>query len=123
MDYEVFLVTRMREVWDREHDNTQAVALGLARTGRIITAAAVIMVAAFSGFAVGRIAPLQEFGVGLAIAVILDVTIVRAILVPSFMALLGRYNWWLPSSVARIVRVAPSPLVGRLGPSARSEPQ
>ena len=98
MDYEVFLVTRMREAWDETHDNAAAVARGLERTGRIVTAAALIMVAAFSGFLAGRIAGLQEFGAGLAFAILLDATIVRAILVPSLMAIFGRWNWWLPGS-------------------------
>ncbi len=110
MDYEVFLVMRMRESWDRVPDNERAVAHGLERTGRIVTAAAVIMVAAFSGFVAGRVAALQEFGVGLALAVLVDATVVRAVLVPSSMAVLGRYNWWLPERVARVARVAPSPL-------------
>jgi putative drug exporter of the RND superfamily len=111
MDYEVFLVTRMREAWDGGSDNTTAVAHGLERTGRIITAAAVIMVAAFSGFLAGRIVGLQEFGLGLAVAVFVDATIVRSLLVPSLMAIFGRWNWWLPARLARIVRVRPSPLV------------
>lgn len=110
MDYEVFLVTRMREVWDEGRGNEQAVAGGLERTGRIITAAAVIMVAAFSGFLAGRIVGLQEFGLGLAVAILVDATVVRALLVPSLMAVMGRYNWWLPAPVARLVRVEPSPL-------------
>jgi RND superfamily putative drug exporter len=113
MDYEVFLVTRMRETWDELHDNTRAVGYGLERTGRIITAAAVVMVAAFSGFISGRILGLQEFGLGLAVAIFVDATIVRAILVPSLMAIMGRYNWWLPARVARAVRVRPSPLEPR----------
>jgi RND superfamily putative drug exporter len=112
MDYEVFLVTRMRETWDGGAGNADAVAHGLERTGRIITAAAVIMVAAFSGFVTGRIVGLQEFGVGLATAVVLDATIVRCVLVPSLMALFGRWNWWLPPRMARLVRVRPSPLGG-----------
>jgi RND superfamily putative drug exporter len=110
MDYEVFLVTRMREEWDHRQDNRHAVAFGLERTGRIVTAAAVIMVAAFSGFVAGRIVGLQEFGLGLAVAILVDATIVRALLVPSLMAYFGRYNWWLPARVARLVRVEPSPL-------------
>jgi RND superfamily putative drug exporter len=110
MDYEVFLVSRMREVWDETHDNTRAVAQGLERTAGVVTAAALIMVAAFAGFVVGRIAPLREFGVGLAVAVILDATIVRMLLVPALMAVLGRWNWWLPERVARAAFVAPSPL-------------
>jgi uncharacterized membrane protein YdfJ with MMPL/SSD domain len=110
MDYEVFLVTRMREAWDETGDNARAVAEGLERTGRIVTAAAIVMLAAFSGFVAGRIVGLQEFGFGLAIAIFVDATIVRALLVPSLMALFGRWNWWLPRRVARVVRVAPSPL-------------
>jgi putative drug exporter of the RND superfamily len=110
MDYEVFLVTRMREAWDETHDNVRAVGLGLERTGRIVSAAAIIMVAAFSGFVAGRIVGLQEFGLGLAVAILFDATIVRILLVPSLMALFGRWNWWLPRRVARVVRVPPSPL-------------
>ena len=110
MDYEVFLVTRMRESWDHVQENSRAVAHGLERTGRIITAAAVIMVAAFSGFVAGSIVGLQEFGFGLAVAILLDATLVRAILVPSLMAVFGRWNWWLPAHVARLARVEPSPL-------------
>jgi RND superfamily putative drug exporter len=110
MDYEVFLVTRMRESWDDGADNTTAVAHGLERTGRIITAAAIIMCAAFSGFVAGSIVGLQEFGLGLAVAIFVDATIVRCLLVPSLMAILGRWNWWLPAPFARVVRVAPSPL-------------
>jgi RND superfamily putative drug exporter len=107
MDYEVFLVTRMREAWDERGDNTQAVADGLERTGRIVTAAAIIMVAAFSGFIAGRIAGLQEFGLGLAVAIFVDATIVRALLVPSLMAVLGEWNWWLPKPIARVVGALP----------------
>jgi RND superfamily putative drug exporter len=110
MDYEVFLVTRMREAWDETKDNARAVGLGLERTGRIVTAAAIVMVAAFSGFIAGRVVGLQEFGFGLAVAIFVDATIVRALLVPSLMALFGRYNWWLPARVARVMRVRPSPL-------------
>ncbi len=108
MDYEVFLVTRMRESWDEHHNNQRAVVEGLQRTGPIITAAAAIMVAAFSGFLAGRVAGLQEFGAGLALAVLLDATIVRMLLVPSLMAILDSWNWWLPEPVARLARVSSS---------------
>ena len=117
MDYEVFLVTRMRESWDEGRDNVAAVAHGLERTGRIITAAAIIMCAAFSGFVAGRIVGLQEFGLGLAVAIFLDATIVRCLLVPSMMAILGRWNWWLPVPLARLVRVPASPLQPVASPS------
>ncbi|HEU5280288.1 MAG TPA: MMPL family transporter, partial [Gaiellaceae bacterium] len=110
MDYEVFLVMRMRESWDMGNDNAAAVAHGLERTGRIVTAAALIMVAAFSGFVAGRVPGLQQLGLGLALAILLDATLVRAVLVPSLMAVLGRWNWWLPAGVARLLRVPPSPL-------------
>jgi uncharacterized membrane protein YdfJ with MMPL/SSD domain len=112
MDYEVFLVTRMRETWDEEHDNVRAVSYGLERTGLIVTAAAIVMVAAFSGFVAGSVVGLQQFGLGLAVAILVDATIVRALLVPSLMAIFGRWNWWLPARVARVVRVRPSPLAG-----------
>ena len=111
MDYEVFLVSRMREEWDERGDNERAVADGLAKTGRIVTAAGLIMVAAFSGFVAGSIVGLQQFGFGLAVAILIDVTIVRALLVPSAMKLFGRWNWWLPDARCRaLVRVEPSPL-------------
>lgn len=110
MDYEVFLVSRMREEWDAGGDNETAVAFGLARTGRIVTAAGLVMFAAFMGFVAGSIVGLQQFGFGLAAAILIDVTIVRALLVPSVMKLFGRWNWWLPGNVARVARVEPSPL-------------
>jgi RND superfamily putative drug exporter len=105
MDYEVFLLSRMREEWDKRHHNEQAVALGLERTGRIITAAAIIMVAAFSGFIFGSFVGLQEFGIGLAAAILLDATIVRALLVPATMKILGDWNWYLPERVRRALRL------------------
>jgi RND superfamily putative drug exporter len=110
MDYEVFLVSRMREEWDRGAGNEEAVVLGLTKTGRLVTAAGLIMFAAFMGFVAGSLVGLQQFGFGLAAAIFIDVTIVRALLVPSAMALFGKWNWWLPSGPARLVRVAPSPL-------------
>ena len=112
MDYEVFLLSRIREEWDRRHDNEQAVAYGLEHTGRIITAAAIIMVAAFAGFVAGSFPALQEFGLGLSVAIILDATVVRAILVPATMKLLGRWNWYLPERVRRALRLRP-PQVAR----------
>jgi len=113
MDYEVFLVSRMREEWDRRGDNVAAVATGLAKTGRLVTAAGVIMFAAFMGFVAGSIVGLQQFGFGLAAAILIDVTIIRALLVPSAMKLFGRWNWWLPDRAARVFRVEPSPLAPR----------
>ena len=107
MDYEVFLVTRMREEWDNGRSNREAVAYGLERTGRIVTAAAIVMVAAFSGFVAGRIVGLQEFGIGLSAAILFDATVVRALLVPALMKLLGDWNWYLPDRVRRAMRLAP----------------
>jgi RND superfamily putative drug exporter len=107
MDYEVFLLSRMREEWDRTHDNEAAVARGLERTGRIITAAAIIMIAAFSGFMFGSFVGLQEFGVGLAAAILLDATVVRMVLVPATMKLLGDWNWYLPEGIRRALRLEP----------------
>ena len=97
MDYHVFLLTRIREHYDRTGDNQASVAHGLRTTGAIITGAALIMVAVFGGFAAGELVPLQQMGFGLAIAVFLDATIVRSILVPAAMRLLGSINWYLPS--------------------------
>jgi uncharacterized membrane protein YdfJ with MMPL/SSD domain len=110
MDYEVFLVSRMREEWDEGATNADAVVLGLTKTGRLVTAAGLIMFAAFMGFVAGSVVGLQQFGFGLAAAILIDVTIVRALLVPSAMTLFGRWNWWLPDGLARVLRVEPSPL-------------
>ena len=106
MDYEVFLLSRMREEWDETHDNEHAVAYGLEQTGRIITAAAVIMIAAFAGFTAGSFVGLQEFGIGLSAAIFFDATVVRALLVPALMKLLGDWNWYLPDRVRRALRLA-----------------
>jgi RND superfamily putative drug exporter len=111
IDYEVFLVSRMREEWDARHDNTAAVAFGLERTGRLITAAALVMAVSFGGFVAGRVPGLQQFGLGLAFAVLIDATLVRALLVPSLMAIVGRWNWWLPS---RLVSLPPPRSSSRL---------
>jgi RND superfamily putative drug exporter len=110
MDYEVFLVSRMREEWDGGATNEEAVVLGLTKTGRLVTAAGLIMFAAFMGLVAGTLVGLQQFGFGLATAVLIDVTIVRALLVPSAMTLFGKWNWWLPEGLARVIRVEPSPL-------------
>jgi uncharacterized membrane protein YdfJ with MMPL/SSD domain/GGDEF domain-containing protein len=112
MDYEVFLLSRMREEWDKWRDNEKAVALGLQHTGRIITAAAVIMIAAFSGFTFGSFVGLQMFGLGLSVAILLDATVVRSVMVPATMKLVGDWNWYLPPRVARLLRVKdPAPVL------------
>jgi RND superfamily putative drug exporter len=103
MDYEVFLLSRMKEVWDRTGDNVEAVASGLERSGRIVTSAALIVVLVAGSFAFADIVLIKALGVGMAIAVALDATVVRALLVPATMRLLGRWNWWMPSSLERLV--------------------
>jgi len=115
MDYEVFLLSRMREEWDSHHDNERAVSHGLEMTGRIITAAAIIMIAAFSGFTAGSFVGLQQFGLGLSVAIFLDATVVRSIMVPAAMKLLGQWNWYLPDSVRRALRLRPSEPVTETG--------
>ncbi len=101
MDYEVFLLSRMKEVWDRTGDNTEAVARGLERSGRIISSAALIVVVVAASFAFADIVLIKALGLGVAIAVALDATIVRALLVPATMRLLGRWNWWIPARLDR----------------------
>jgi RND superfamily putative drug exporter len=103
MDYEVFLLSRIREEYDRTGDNANAVANGLALTARVITAAAAIMVCVFGSFVFGPSVPLKLMGLGLAVAVLVDATIVRLVLVPSTMELLGDWNWWLPHWLDRIL--------------------
>ena len=103
MDYEVFLVSRMREAWLRTGNNDRAILEGLAGTGRVITAAAAIMVAVFAAFIPSADVVLKVIGVGMASAILIDATIVRMLLVPSVMYLLGRANWWLPSWLGRFL--------------------
>jgi RND superfamily putative drug exporter len=106
MDYEVFLLSRIREEWAHSNhtdaDNERAVALGLARTGRIVTAAAALMAIVFAAMIGSKVEFMQLFGLGLTLAVLADATLVRAILVPAFMRLMGRRNWWAPKPLARL---------------------
>jgi len=106
MDYEVFLLSRIREEWltsgRTTGDNTRAVALGLGHTGRIVTAAAVLMAIVFAAISRGQVAFMALFGTGLTLAVLMDATIVRGTLVPAFMRLAGRWNWWAPKPLARL---------------------
>jgi putative drug exporter of the RND superfamily len=101
MDYEVFLLTRVREEYDKTGDNRQAVADGLAATGRVISAAAAIMVCVFGSFVLGDDRALKLFGFGLAAAVFIDATVVRLVLVPAAMELMGNANWWAPRWLVR----------------------
>jgi RND superfamily putative drug exporter len=106
MDYEVFLVSRIREYWLKtgktRADNDESVALGLARTGRVVTAAALVMSISFAALIAAQVAFMRMFGVGLTLAVLADATLVRMLLVPAFMHVLGRWNWWAPKPLARL---------------------
>ena len=101
MDYEVFLLSRIKEAWVETGDNRLAVRLGLQRSGRIITSAALLIVIVFAGFAAGQLLIIKEIGVALVTAVILDATVVRMLLVPATMTVLGDWNWWAPAPLAR----------------------
>ena len=96
MDYEVFLLTRMQEAWRRRQDNRAAVADGLERSGRLVTGAAAIMACVFIAFALASVVTVKAIGLGMAVAVIVDATLVRALVVPATMRLLGRVNWYAP---------------------------
>jgi RND superfamily putative drug exporter len=116
MDYQVFLLSRIKEEYDRSGDNRAAVAAGIGRTAGIITGAALIMVAVFAGFASGKLVMFQQMGFGLGVAVLLDAFLVRTLLVPSIMSVLGRWNWYLPRWLEWLPRLSiegtPSPLPG-----------
>jgi len=106
MDYEVLLLSRIREEWQRTGDNRRSVAEGLERTGSLITSAAAIMVAVFAAFALARIVVVKAMGVGMAIAVTLDATLVRVLIVPAVMRLFGNLNWWAPRSLRKLALAA-----------------
>ncbi len=101
MDYEVFLLSRIKEEYDLTGENREAVAVGLQRTGRIVTAAAVLLALVFVAFATSEVAIVKLFGLGLALAVLIDAFLIRATLVPAFMRLAGRANWWAPRALRR----------------------
>jgi len=106
MDYEVLLISRIQEEYLRTGDNRHAIAEGLERSGRLITGAAAIMVAVFLAFGLAEVVLIKSIGIGLAIAVALDATIVRVLIVPAVMRLLGHYNWWAPSPLRALYRRA-----------------
>ncbi len=108
MDYEVFMLTRMREAYDETGDTAKAIGLGLARTGKLVTSAAAVLCLAFFVLSTGPGTDIKQFGIGLSAGVLFDATVIRALLVPSLMRLLGRWNWWLPEPVARVLRVRPA---------------
>jgi RND superfamily putative drug exporter len=118
MDYEVFMLTRMREEYDRIGDTEEAIALGLARTGKLVTSAALVLMFAFFVLSTSPGPDIKQFGIGLAAGIIFDATVIRALLVPAIMRLAGDWNWWLPASFARVLHVRP----GRLPEAAASEP-
>jgi RND superfamily putative drug exporter len=103
MDYEVFLVSRIHEEWLHTKDNKLAVQRGQVNTGRVITAAAIIMICVFMAFVLGGQRIIAEFGVGLASAILLDALVVRTVLVPAIMQLFGKWNWYLPKSIDRLL--------------------
>ena len=103
MDYEVFLVSRIHEEWTKRRNNADAVTYGQAETGRVITAAALIMILVFASFALGDDFTIKQFGIGLAGAIIIDAFIVRTVIVPAVMHLFGRANWWLPGWLDRVL--------------------
>jgi RND superfamily putative drug exporter len=103
MDYEVFLISRIREEYDRTGDNTEAVARGIAGTGKVITSGALIMIAVFLAFVASPVPSLKMLGLGLATAVFVDATLVRMVLVPATMALMGKANWWLPGWLDKVL--------------------
>ncbi|MDX1659755.1 MAG: MMPL family transporter [Nitriliruptorales bacterium] len=102
MDYEVFMLSRIKEEYDRTGDNEASVAMGLERTGRIVTAAAVLIAVVFAAFSTGRVSFMKMFGIGMTLAVLVDAFLIRATLVPAFMRLAGRANWWAPTPLRRL---------------------
>jgi RND superfamily putative drug exporter len=115
MDYEVFILARMREEYDRTGSTETAVVRGIGRTGRLVTSAALILFLAFASMASGPDTQVKMMATGLAAGILLDATVIRALIVPAVIALMGRWNWWLPSWPARLLRVEPSPLA-RIAP-------
>jgi RND superfamily putative drug exporter len=109
MDYEVFILSRVREEYDRTGSTDEAVIRGIGRTGRLVTSAALILFLAFVSMASGPVTDVKVFATGLAAGIMLDATVVRALLVPAMVSLLGRWNWWLPRLPARLLRVKPQP--------------
>ena len=108
MDYEVFMLTRMREAYDETRDTRKAIALGLARTGKLVTSAALVLMFAFFVLSTSPGTDIKQFGIGLAAGIIFDATVIRALLVPALVRLMGRWNWWLPHWAARPLRTRAS---------------
>jgi RND superfamily putative drug exporter len=106
MDYEVFMLSRMREAYDETGDTRHSIALGLARTGKLVTSAALILMFAFFVLSSSPGVDIKQFGIGLAAGIIFDATVIRALLVPSLMRMLGDWNWWLPRVAARALFIS-----------------
>jgi RND superfamily putative drug exporter len=119
MDYEVFMLTRMREAYDELGNTKEAIAVGLARTGKLVTSAALVLMFAFFVLSTSPGVDIKQFGIGLAAGIIFDATVIRALLVPALMTLMGRWNWWLPDWAARVLRTRPS----EPAPEARPVPE
>jgi putative drug exporter of the RND superfamily len=107
----VFILARVREEYDITHDTNEAVIFGLGRTGRLVTSAALILFLAFAALASGPETDVKVLATGLAAGILLDATVVRAVLVPALVSLFGKWNWWMPAGVARLLRVQPSAVV------------
>jgi RND superfamily putative drug exporter len=124
MDYQVFIISRMREAYDRTRSTETAVVEGIGRTGRLVTSAALILFLAFVAFALQPGTEAKIFATALGGGILIDATIIRGVLTPAAVALLGRWNWWMPNWAARILRVEPSPLEpkGPSQPEAPAEP-
>jgi RND superfamily putative drug exporter len=123
MDYEVFILARMREEYDRTGDTSTAVITGMGRTGRLVTSAALILFFAFAALASSPGTDIKVLGTALGVGILIDATIVRALLVPALVSAFGRWNWWLPNWLARALFVEPSPLPARRTPGGRPEPE
>jgi RND superfamily putative drug exporter len=108
MDYEVFMVSRMREAYDETGRTKDSIALGLARTGKLVTSAALVLMFAFFVLSTSPGTDIKQFGIGLAAGIIFDATVIRALLVPSIMAVAGKWNWWFPKPLARALFVRPT---------------
>jgi RND superfamily putative drug exporter len=127
MDYHVFILTRVREAYDRGMTTEEAVSSAIKKTAGVVTSAAVVMVAVFAIFATLTLLDFKQMGVGLAVAVLLDATIIRGVLLPASMKLLGDWNWYLPKWLEWLPRVSPEPDVGDAiklpGPEPEPEPE
>jgi RND superfamily putative drug exporter len=122
MDYQVFIISRMREAYDRTGSTEEAVVEGIGRTGRLVTSAALILFLAFVAFALQPGTEAKIFATALGAGILIDATIIRGVLTPALVAILGRWNWWLPDWAARILRVESSPLQPEAPPDPAPQP-